>query len=217
MLTCQYLNRAIAKHMVLEIWGRSLSSQTTQDVSYGQGTRRPRPERKTALVTGVAARGIGGALATELHRVGYFVFGTARLWHRTSTPSNGIRPETGHGSGHHRRHLNRIYLAAVEEAVAQSGGRLDIHVNHAGAATHLPALNLDIDGAVAQMFDVNVRGPMRTTKAFSTLLINAKGRIINIGSIAQVIPLPFSSAYKATKAALHSFGDCSATLRDPEA
>lgn len=81
-------------------------------------------------------------------------------------------------------------------------------VNNAGAAAHVPALDLDIDGVVRNMFEVNVFGVMRMIKAFSGLLIKAEGCIVNIGSIAPIVPLVFSSAYNATKAALHAYGDC---------
>ena len=57
------------------------------------------------------------------------------------------------------------------------------------------------------MLDTNVLGPMRMVQTFLPLLIAAKGRIVNIGSIAPVVTLPFSSAYNASKAALHAYGD----------
>lgn len=45
---------------------------------------------------------------------------------------------------------------------------------------------------------------------FAPLLIQAKGTIINIGSLAAVMPYVFGSIYNATKAALHAY---SSTLR----
>lgn len=48
------------------------------------------------------------------------------------------------------------------------------------------------------------------TQAFLPLLIESKGLIVNIGSLAGVIPYVFGSVYNASKAALHSY---SATLR----
>jgi 1-acylglycerone phosphate reductase len=60
------------------------------------------------------------------------------------------------------------------------------------------------------MFEVNVYGIMRMVQEFVHLLIAAEGTIVNIGSVAGVIPYAFGSAYNATKGAVHSYGD---TLR----
>lgn len=80
-------------------------------------------------------------------------------------------------------------------------------INNAGSAVHVPALDLDIEGAVKNMFDVNVFGVMRMVKACGPMLIVSEGCIVNVGSIAPIVPLAFSSAYNATKAALHAYGD----------
>jgi NAD(P)-dependent dehydrogenase (short-subunit alcohol dehydrogenase family) len=47
-------------------------------------------------------------------------------------------------------------------------------------------------------------------KAFAPLVIAAKGTIVQIGSIAALMPYVFGSAYNASKAALHAY---SSTLR----
>lgn len=41
---------------------------------------------------------------------------------------------------------------------------------------------------VQKMFNVNVFGPMRMIHAFHPLLINAKGAIVNIGSVGGIVP-----------------------------
>ena len=51
---------------------------------------------------------------------------------------------------------------------------------------------------------------MLICQAFSPLLVAAKGTIIQIGSLAAVMPYVFGSVYNATKAALHAYSD---TLR----
>lgn len=50
-----------------------------------------------------------------------------------------------------------------------------------------PATDLDL-GYVRTMFDANVFGVMSTVQEFVALLIPVKGTIINIGSIAAVLP-----------------------------
>jgi 1-acylglycerone phosphate reductase len=69
---------------------------------------------------------------------------------------------------------------------------------------------LEIDTVVKDMFEVNVYGVMRVVQEFVHLLIKAEGTIVNIGSIAAIMPYVFGSAYNATKAALHSYSE---TLR----
>ena len=63
---------------------------------------------------------------------------------------------------------------------------------------------------VRSLFETNVFAVMQICKEFAPLLIQAKGTIVNIGSIAAHMPYAFGSAYNASKAALHSFSD---TLR----
>jgi len=56
----------------------------------------------------------------------------------------------------------------------------------------------------------NLFSVMLMCKEFAPLLIAAQGKIVNIGSVAAIIPYAFGSVYNASKAALHSYGD---TLR----
>ena len=73
----------------------------------------------------------------------------------------------------------------------------------------MPALDVDLDDA-RDCFETNFIAVVAITQAFIPQLIAAKGLIINIGSIAAIVPYVFGSIYNATKAALHSW---SQTLR----
>ena len=55
------------------------------------------------------------------------------------------------------------------------------------------------------MFYASLFGVMRMVKYFIDLLIACDGRILQIGSIAAILPVPFSSMYNASKAALHAY------------
>lgn len=63
---------------------------------------------------------------------------------------------------------------------------------------------------VQKMFAVNVFGPMRVVHYLHPLVVEAKGVIVNIGSIAGVCPFVYGASYNASKAALHHYGN---TLR----
>lgn len=52
------------------------------------------------------------------------------------------------------------------------------------------------------VFDVNVFGVFEVTQTFSSMLIDTKGTIVNIGSIVARIPFPYMGLYNASKAAL---------------
>lgn len=89
-------------------------------------------------------------------------------------------------------------------AAADDGG------GDSGYSRVAPATDLEIDTVVKDMFDINVFAVMRMVQEFVHLLIAAEGTIVNIGSIAAIMPFAFGSAYNASKAALHSYTD---TLR----
>ena len=64
---------------------------------------------------------------------------------------------------------------------------------------------------VRALFDVNLFAVMEMVHVFLPLLLKSnEGRVVQIGSLAGLMPVPFGAAYNASKAALHSFGD---TLR----
>lgn len=73
----------------------------------------------------------------------------------------------------------------------------------------MPALDVDVD-ELKRTFDVNLFGLVRITQTFSTPLINRKGLIVNVGSLAAYAPYVFGSSYNASKAALLAYSN---TLR----
>jgi 1-acylglycerone phosphate reductase len=73
----------------------------------------------------------------------------------------------------------------------------------------MPALDVPLDDARA-CFETNFFGIISITQSFAPLLIASKGLIINIGSVAGIVPYAFGSVYNASKAAVHAY---SRTLR----
>lgn len=70
----------------------------------------------------------------------------------------------------------------------------------------VPALDLEPD-QIRAVFETNVFGVMLMCKTFAPLLINAKGTIVQIGSLAAVMSYVWGAAYGATKAALHNYSN----------
>lgn len=58
------------------------------------------------------------------------------------------------------------------------------------------------------MFGANVFGVIDTCQTFLPELLIAKGSIINMGSVAGHMPLPFMSNYAASKAAIYAYSEC---------
>lgn len=70
----------------------------------------------------------------------------------------------------------------------------------------VPALDISL-AEVQTTFSTNLFAVMNMCSTFSPLLIRSRGTIVQIGSIAGVIPYVFGSVYNASKAALHSYSD----------
>ncbi|KAL9580904.1 MAG: hypothetical protein Q9212_004208 [Teloschistes hypoglaucus] len=73
----------------------------------------------------------------------------------------------------------------------------------------VPALDISL-AEIQTTFSTNVFAVMNICATFSPLLIRSRGTIVQIGSIAGMIPYVFGSVYNASKAALHAYSD---TLR----
>lgn len=140
----------------------------------------------SVLVTGCSAGGIGAALCREFQRHGLYVFATAR------SPSKiGDLAELPNVTILTLDVTSSTSIASAVEAVKkQTGGSLNYLVNNSGSQQVMPILDVDIDQA-KKMYDVNVWGVVAVTQAFAPLIIAAKGTIINIGSIAGCLYLPW--------------------------
>ncbi len=94
--------------------------------------------------------------------------------------------------------------AAVENVAAAVGAQgLGGLVNNAGIAVGGPLEVLPLN-ELRRQFEVNVFGQVAVTQAFLPLLRLARGRIVNMGSIAGRVALPFIGPYSMSKAALKS-------------
>ncbi|MFV8784314.1 SDR family oxidoreductase [Microbulbifer sp. SA54] len=157
------------------------------------------PDR-VALITGCSS-GIGRELALALHRRGTIVIATARR-------AESLQELADLGIATEALDVNsQADISRVVHAIKTAYGRLDILVNNAGYGQMGPLLELDTRSLEAQ-FQTNVFAPMALARACAPLLKSrSRGVICNIGSVSGVLPTPFSGAYCASKAALHSLSD----------
>ncbi|KAI2011486.1 NADPH-dependent 1-acyl dihydroxyacetone phosphate reductase [Ophidiomyces ophidiicola] len=217
-------NKPIAEDMHDSIWSshKSLEETLTAIISHrldnfavlDMNPCTPRPVkaqvyyqvgRQGMICATCSPGGIGHSLALEFHRNGLRVFATARDRNTLSDLNQrGIETLSLEVD------QDQSVLACRDEVVSLLGEKgLDYLVNNAGQNYTVPALDVDIDEA-RKTFETNFFGVIRMCKAFAPLLIKAQGTIVQIGSIAGIIPYVFGSVYNASKAALHSFSD---TLR----
>ena len=143
---------------------------------------------KSILITGCSAGGIGASLALALaQKKDHHIFATARNISKI--------PKTLHGCS------NVTVLALdvsssssvteVAKIVRESGHGLDILINNAGLPFSMPLLDADIQDA-QRVYDVNIWGVVRMIQAFADLIIERKGRIVNVGSVGGVLNIPWN-------------------------
>ena len=104
--------------------------------------------------------------------------------------------------------------AAVAAVVEQFGG-LDILVNNAGTFETAVLQSITL-AQWDKMFETNTRGPFLVSQAAYPHLREAKGRIINIGSLGGMHPWPTHAHYCTSKAALHMLTQTMAKAFAPE-
>jgi len=165
--------------------------------------------QKAVLVTG-ASTGIGRKITERLAAEGYFVYAGARkeadlraldaIENVDSIRLDVTRPEE---------------IAAAVETVRKAGRGLYGLVNNAGVGTGGP-LTQAPDEDLRYVFDVNVFGPVRVTKAFAPLILESGGRVTTISSIAGILTTPVLGAYSMSKHAVEAFGDALAAELEPK-
>ncbi|THV40537.1 SDR family NAD(P)-dependent oxidoreductase [Glycomyces buryatensis] len=146
--------------------------------------------RPVAVVTG-ASSGIGAASAKALAQAGFDVIIGARRADRLA--------EVAKESGGTALALDVTDEASVAAFAAQVE-RCDLLVNNAGGAFGLDTVaTADLD-AWQRMYDTNVLGTVRVTKALLPKLIaSGDGQVITIGSIAARTPYQGGAGYNAAK------------------
>lgn len=108
--------------------------------------------------------------------------------------------------------------AAVAAAVSRLG-RLDVLVNNAAWNIGIPFPDLDglTDAVWERMWKTNLLGPFQLARAAAPhMRAQGAGRIVNIASIAGLMPSGSSVAYATTKAALIHLTRCLAVALAPD-
>src|SRR5918992_781198 len=158
---------------------------------------------RKAIVT-ASDSGIGKATAVHLARDGFDVGIT---WHSDRDGAEGTAREVQEQG---RRAVvaqldvtDFAHTADTVEALARELGGLDVFVNNAGGGESHPFLEFPLDH-FQHVIDLNLTGAFVCAQRAARLMVDAGagGRIVNVTSVHEHIPLAGAAAYCAAKGGL---------------
>ena len=154
--------------------------------------------KSIVLITG-ASSGFGKVTSELLSENGFRVFGTSRNPDRLKDAPKNVEMLP----------LDVTSNASVDSCVStmlqKTYGRLDVLINNAGIISVGAVEEMSQEDTMKQL-ETNLFGVMRVTKAvLPTMRAQKRGRIVNIGSIAGHIAVPFQGMYATAKFALEGY------------
>ena len=155
---------------------------------------------KTILITGATA-GFGEAAARRFVHGGWNVIGTGRRAKRLRALQEQL------GDAFLPLEIDMRDREAVESLAQLSPpwGEIDLLLNNAGLAPPTdPLPDTDWD-RVEQVIDTNITGLVALTRALLPKLIERRGQIINLSSVAATYPYKGGAVYAGTKAFVRQF------------
>jgi NADP-dependent 3-hydroxy acid dehydrogenase YdfG len=156
---------------------------------------------RVAVVTG-GSSGIGAATVRLLRAAQYEVYAGARRVDRLREVCDPV--------GAHALPLDVTDQASVDQFVARLPS-CDVLVNNAGGALGFNRVEDAVDAEWRTMFESNVLGLVRMTRALIPMLERADpGHVVNMVSVAGLSTYPNGGGYTAAKHAAHAVND---TLR----
>ncbi len=151
---------------------------------------------QVVLITG-ASSGFGKAIAEAMHARGYCVYGTTRT-----------APAPAKADSYRPLAMDVDSDASVAEGVERilrEQGRIDVLVNNAGFGVAGAIEDTTVEEARAQL-ETNFLGTHRLCRAaLPGMREQRSGRIVNIGSLAGLVSVPFQAFYCATKYAIEAY------------
>ncbi|MFD4998949.1 SDR family oxidoreductase [Streptomyces buecherae] len=157
-------------------------------------------EGQVAVVTG-AARGVGELLARKLSARGATVALVGLEPDELKRVADTLHGEGGHW---HADVTDHAAMAQVAREVKERFGKVDIVVANAGVATGGPFVDSD-ERAWNRVIEVNLIGSATTARAFLPVLLESRGYLLQIASLAAITPAPLMTAYCASKSGVEAF------------
>ena len=155
---------------------------------------------KTILITGATA-GFGEAAARKFAAGGWNIVGTGRRAERLKTLQDEL------GDKFLPLEIDMRDRSAVETLakLETPWGDIDLLLNNAGLAPPTDPLPETDWERIDQVIDTNVTGLVALTRALLPKLIERKGQIINLSSVAATYPYKGGAVYAGTKAFVRQF------------
>jgi len=155
---------------------------------------------KTILITGATA-GFGEAAARRFAGGGWRVIGTGRRGDRLKALQDEL------GDVFLPLEIDMRDRDAVERLAKLDApwGEIDLLLNNAGLAPPTDPLPETDWERIEQVVDTNVTGLVALTRALLPKLIERKGQIINLSSVAATYPYKGGAVYAGTKAFVRQF------------
>ena len=155
---------------------------------------------KTILITG-ATSGFGNAAARKFAAGGWNVIGTGRRGDRLRQ----LQEELGDKFLPLEIDMRDKDALAGLARLAPPWGDIDLLLNNAGLApptAPLPEADWD---RLEQVIDTNIAGLVALTRALLPKLVERRGQIINLSSVAATYPYKGGAVYAGTKAFVRQF------------
>lgn len=160
-------------------------------------------KEKVVIVTG-ASSGIGLACAKEFYRLGCNVVIAARNLEKLESLAKEFNCDENRCLPVKTDVSNRLDCQQLIEVTKKTYGRIDILINNAGIS--MRALFQDVKLEVLEkVMEVNFWGTVYCTKYALPHLLESKGVIVGVSSIAGFHGLPGRTAYSASKFAMQGF------------
>lgn len=159
---------------------------------------------KVIIVTG-ASSGIGKAFAVEAVKRDNYVCIAARKEEALAETFNELEKI---------KHGHSMYVVAdvskeedckkIIDKTVEKFNKIDVLINNAGVSMRAMFNDLHLD-VIRTLMNINFWGTVYCTKFALPYILNEKGSIVAISSIAGFAPLPARTGYSASKAAIHGF------------
>jgi serine 3-dehydrogenase len=155
---------------------------------------------RTILITGATA-GFGAAAARKFVAGGWRAIGTGRRGDRLKKLQDEL------GDAFLPLEIDMRDTAAVDSLrdLSPPWGEIDLLLNNAGLAPPTDPLSDTNWDRIETVIDTNITGLVALTRALLPKLIERKGQIINLSSVAATYPYKGGAVYAGTKAFVRQF------------
>ncbi|MCH6482764.1 SDR family NAD(P)-dependent oxidoreductase [Pseudoxanthomonas sp. LH2527] len=157
---------------------------------------------RTALITG-ATSGFGAAAVRRFAAAGWRVVATGRRADRLQALVDELGADKVHAAAFDIR--DEAAMDAALAALPADFRGIDLLVNNAGLAQGTLPAQRALLSDWRTMIDTNITALVTLTHRLLPLLVERKGAIINISSVAGVYPYPGGNAYGGSKAFVSQF------------